>query len=258
MKHWLSTWSLGQKSTMEDFAAIKEAGFDGVEIWSEQISAYEYMKFAQKNGLEIGLHLPFHDLNLATPDHAINKRVISVLTEWIERLADFGGQHATIHGGYAWSSEERDETLIRVKERLVGLNELAKKHHVELQLENLIPDKLNYCHHIASNVEEWINLLNETNVKACLDIGHLAVMGDSTEETIGKLGDFLSIIHLSDNDRLSDLHLLPGEGKDIARGINDILLKRNYSGPIVYEINPYIYSLGDIINHFSKHSQKVN
>ncbi|GIN85098.1 hypothetical protein J6TS2_14840 [Heyndrickxia sporothermodurans] len=252
MKHWLSTWSIGQKGTINDFTIIKEAGFDGVEIWSEQLRAKEYMDFARQNDLEIGMHLPFHDLNLAAPDAVVYERVKTVLLEWMERLAKYGGHHATIHGGYAWSSEEREETLLRVAERLQFLHEKSQSFNVELQLENLIPDKLNYCHHIASNVSEWINLLKETHVKACLDIGHLAVMGNDIEDTILKLGNSLSVIHLSDNDRKSDLHLLPGEGEDIGAELSGLLQKSSFNGPIVYEINPYKYSLQEIVNYFSK------
>ena len=257
MEKWLSTWSIGQTGTEADFARIKDAGFEGVEIWAEQIKAGEYLEFARETGLKVSVHLPFHDINLATPDPAVKERALAVLSEWIERISAYGGYHATIHGGYAWSSEEREETLVRVKERLVFLGEKASLSGVELSLENLIPDRLNYCHHIASNLDEWLNLIKETNVKACLDTGHLAVMGDELPETVERLGDSLAAIHLSDNDRQSDLHLLPGEGADIANGLIGILEKRNFKGPIVYEINPYKYSLEDICGHLSSVRQKI-
>ena len=257
MEKWLSTWSIGQKGSADDFARIKDAGFTGVEIWAEQIKAGEYLDFAKETGLKVSVHLPFHDINLATPDRAVKERALAVLSEWIERISDYGGYHATIHGGYAWSSEEREETLARVKDRLVFLGEKASLSGVELSLENLIPDRLNYCHYIASNVDEWVNLIKETNVKVCLDTGHLAVMGNELSGTVERLGDSLAAIHLSDNDRHSDLHLLPGEGDNIANGLIGILEKRNFKGPIVYEINPYKYTLDDICRHLSAVKEKI-
>ncbi|QQZ08984.1 sugar phosphate isomerase/epimerase family protein [Heyndrickxia vini] len=252
MEKWLSLWSIGQHGTLSDFRAIKQSGFNGIEIWAEQHRSKEYLEYAKQVGLKIGMHLPFHDLNLATPDPVVYERTFHVLTEWMETLSIYGGQHATFHGGYAWSSEERDETFIRIQERLLLLNEKAKQYGIELLLENLIPDKLNYCHHIASNVEEWLDLIHKANIKACLDIGHLAVMGDDLETTIAKLGSALGAVHLSDNDRKSDLHLLPGEGENLSKDLNSYLEANQYSGPIVYEINPYKYSLQDIIEHITK------
>lgn len=257
MEKWLSLWSIGQEGTMNDFQSIKNAGFAGIEIWAEQYRSREYLDYAKQVGLKIGIHLPFHDLNLATPDSVVYERTFNVLTEWIEILSQYGGQHATFHGGYAWSSEERDETLVRVKKRLLQLDEKAKQHGIDLLLENLIPDKLNYCHHIASNVEEWLELVHFANIKACLDIGHLAVMGNDLEETIGKLGNSLGAVHLSDNDGKVDLHLLPGEGNDLANALYGYLTKYQFAGPVVYEINPYKYSLKDITDHLSKVEENV-
>jgi sugar phosphate isomerase/epimerase len=257
MKNWLSIWSIGQNGTFKDFVEIKEAGFDGIEIWCEHIQSKEYLDFAKQIGLKVGLHLPFHDLNLASPDPVVRARTFALLTDWIERLSEYGGLHATFHGGYAWSSEEREETLIRARDFILSLGEKAKLLGVELLLENLIPDKLNYCHHVASNVEEWIDLLNETGIKACLDIGHLAVMGNSLEETIIKLGDSLGAIHLSDNDGKSDLHLLPGEGNSLSKNLFEILKNQNFDGPVIYEINPYKYSLQEIVHNFLKEKQPI-
>jgi sugar phosphate isomerase/epimerase len=200
MENWLSIWGIGQNGTLKDFIEIKKAGFDGVEIWGEHIRSKEYLEFAKQSGLKIGLHLPFHDLNLASPDPVVKSRTFTVLTDWLELLSEYGGLHATFHGGYAWSSEEREETLIRARDFIEELEEKAKQLSVEILLENLIPDRLNYCHHVASNLEEWIHLVNETGIKACLDIGHLAVMGNDLEETIFKLGSTLGAVHLSDND----------------------------------------------------------
>jgi len=252
MEKWLSLWSIGQEGTLSDFQAIKNAGFDGVEIWAEQYRSKEYLEYAKQMELKIGIHLPFHDLNLATPDNVVYERTFNVLAEWLETLAEYRGLHATFHGGYAWSSEERDETLVRVKKRLLQLDEKAKQYGIDLLLENLIPDRLNYCHHIASNVDEWLDLIQFANIKACLDIGHLAVMGNDLEETIGKLGSYLGAVHLSDNDSKADLHQLPGEGSNLSKGLNDYLKNNHFSGPVVYEINPYKYSLQDIIDHITK------
>lgn len=252
MERWLSLWSIGQQCELIDFKRIKKAGFVGVEIWAEHLRANDYLEYANECGLRIGIHLPFHDYNLATPDAVVKKRMLSLNKVWLQKLAEFGGEHAVIHGGLAWSSEERDEALIRVKDRLKDLNEVAKDNNVELLLENLIPDKLNYTHVIASNVDEWINIVQETNVKTCLDTGHLTVMNEPLKETIIKLNKSLGSVHYSDNDGQSDLHLIPGKGESVAADLFDSLKEIDYQGPIIYELNPYKYSLSEILSKVPK------
>lgn len=39
METWLSIWSIGQESTLDDFKILQKAGFDGVEIWAEHLRA---------------------------------------------------------------------------------------------------------------------------------------------------------------------------------------------------------------------------
>lgn len=248
MEKWLSLWSIGQEGELKDFPKIKQAGFDGVEIWGEHLNAEAYLDYAKTCNLKIGLHLPFHDFNLATPDAAVKDRMLDINTKWIQKLAEYGGEHAVIHGGLVRSSEEHSETIKYVKERLKALNSIAKENHVELLLENLIPDKLNYTHVVASDLEEWEQLLMETGTKACLDTGHLAVMQNPLKETILQLGESLRSVHYSDNDGKADLHLIPGEGDCVGTELFKILEEVNYQGPVIYELNPYKYSLDRILD----------
>ncbi|REK55200.1 MAG: sugar phosphate isomerase/epimerase [Geobacillus sp.] len=159
MKRWISTWSIGPNAELAHFQKIKEAGFAGVEIWCEHKRALVYLEYARQCGLEIGMHLPFHDLNFATPDITVWNHTEKVLIEWMKKLREYEGVHATLHGGYAWASEERDEAIEKVKKRLTAMAAIAAELGVELLLENLIAGRLNYSHHIASHFSEWKSLL---------------------------------------------------------------------------------------------------
>ncbi|SDM93001.1 Sugar phosphate isomerase/epimerase [Fictibacillus solisalsi] len=251
MEKWLNSWSLGLDAGLSDFERLKEARFTGIEVLAEQRKAADYLEFAHRSGFNVGLHLPFHDLNLATPDSVVYERTFSILTDWIKRLADYGGTHATFHGGYAWFSEEKHECLERVAERILRLDEVAKPYGIDLLLENLIPDHLNYCHQVASSLDEWVDLIKNTQVKACLDTGHLNLMGNELKEAVDRLGACLGALHLSENDGKTDLHLLPGDGNQFTKNAGEHLTNCQFSGPIIYEINPYKYSLQQIIDHQS-------
>ncbi|WP_256834788.1 sugar phosphate isomerase/epimerase family protein [Parageobacillus thermoglucosidasius] len=139
-----------------------------------------------------------------------------------------------------------------MKKRLMAMAAIAAELGVELLLENLIADGLNYSHHIASHFSEWKSLLDEANVKACLDVGHPLVMKENIEDVIAKLGGLLAAVHYSDNDGASDLHLLPDDKNSAVNGVLETLQQMNFKGPIVYELNPYRYSLQDILHYVSE------
>src|SRR5699024_9898717 len=109
MNKWLSIWGIGQDCTLEDFTEIKDAGFTGVEIWAEHKNAKQHFAFAKENGFEIGLHLPFHDLNLASPFQAVEDLIFAENLKWFKLLEQHGNTHAVIHGGSAMASEYRAE-----------------------------------------------------------------------------------------------------------------------------------------------------
>lgn len=248
MNKWISLWSVGQNCTSGEFSKIKEAGFKGVEIWAEQHSAKQYLDYAKEYGLDIGMHLPFHDMNLATPYESVAETVLTINKQWIKTLADYSGHHAVIHGGSAMASEDRDEVYPKMISRLSELHQFAKENNIELLFENLIPDGLGYMHIFPSSVEEWKDVLDKANTKACLDVGHLAVQGDDFAQTVDRLGNALRSIHLSDNDGMSDLHLLPWGGSIFQNDPIKYLEQVNFQGPIVLEINPYKYTPEEVIN----------
>lgn len=248
MKKWLSLWGIGQTYSLPDFERIKESGFVGVEVWGEHKNAEKAFEYAAKCNLEIGLHLPFHDLNLATPFEEIGESILRIIKSWIEKLYEYDGEHAVIHGGTARASEDQYSSSLKVINRLKELNDYANQYDIELLFENQIPDKLNYTHVFPSGISEWIEILDESKTKACLDVGHLAIHKKNFKNTVKSLGNRLASVHLADNDGISDLHLMPGDGEVLMNIPLDYLNEVDFNGPIVFEINPYQYSLEHILD----------
>ncbi len=247
---WLSMWSAGERPTDDDFAAVRDCGaVAGVEIWTEHPNAAWEIEAGARHGLQVGIHLPFHDLNPVSDDAAVVDLALQRNREWLRRLADSGGVHAVLHGGYAASATDRDAKLPRLVEFTSTLHGEAAELGIELMLENLIPDKLGYSHIMASNLAEWSALVNEIGCGAVLDTSHSAASGISLADVFDTLGSTVRAIHLSDNDGVSDLHLLPGDGHDVTADLAGILSGIGYDGVITYEINPLRYSLPEILNH---------
>jgi sugar phosphate isomerase/epimerase len=247
---WLSMWCAGARKSEADFAAVRDCGaVDGVEIWTEHPEALWEVEMGAKHGLQVGIHLPFHDLNPVSADAVVAARALERNRQWLHDLAAHGGVHAVLHGGYVADAADRDSVLPRLVEVASTLHTEAAELGIELMLENLIPDKLGYTHIMASNLPEWQNLIAEIGCGAVLDTGHSAASGIALSDVFDTLGHSVRAIHLSDNDEQSDLHLLPGDGHDVTAGLPTILRDLGYTGVITYEISPLRYTLDDVLNH---------
>lgn len=254
---WLSMWSAGERPTEDDFSAVRDCGaVHGVEIWTEHPAAAWEIEAAARHGLQVGIHLPFHDLNPVSDDHSVVELALRRNREWLRRLADSGGVHAVLHGGYAASATDRFAKLPQLAEFAKVLHGEAAALGIELMLENLIPDKLGYTHVMASNLAEWSELVAEIGCGAVLDTSHSAATGIALGDVFAALGPAVRAIHLSDNDGVSDLHLLPGDGIDVTADLGGILSDIGYDGVITYEINPLRYSLDEILTHIAAHAAR--
>src|SRR5699024_12286874 len=103
------------------------------------------------------------------------------------------------------ASEDRDDIYPKMLKRLSELNTFAKDKGITLLFENLIPDGLNYTHIFPSSVDEWLDVLDQTNTVACLVIGHLAVQVDDFIKTVERLGESFQSLHIYYNDIKRDL-----------------------------------------------------
>jgi sugar phosphate isomerase/epimerase len=252
---WLGMWCAGEHTTEADFAAVRDCGLiDGVEIWTEHPAALWEVQTAAARGLEVGIHLPFHDLNPVSDDPVVAARALERNLEWLRDLSRYGGVHAVLHGGYTASAGDRDTGLARLVDVASTLHAEAAELGIELLLENLIPDKLGYTHIMASNLPEWEALIDDIGCGAVLDTGHSAASGIALSDVFNTLGSQVRAIHLSDNDQQSDLHLLPGDGNDVTADLAEILTAHSYTGVVTYEISPLRYTLGDVLAHITAHA----
>jgi sugar phosphate isomerase/epimerase len=250
-------WSAGERPDDGDFAAVRDCGaVDGVEIWTEHPDAAWEIQSAAQHGLQVGIHLPFHDLNPVSDDPVVADLALQRNREWLHRLADSGGVHAVLHGGYAASATDRDAKLPRLVEFTSMLRTEAAELGIDLMLENLIPDTLGYTHIMASDLPEWSQLIGDIGCGAVLDTGHAAAGGLALADVFDTLGSSVRAIHLSDNDGISDLHLLPGDGNNVTAELPGILAGIGYAGVVTYEISPLRYSLAEILTHIAAEASR--
>ena len=89
--------------------------------------------------------------------------------------------------------------------------------------------------------KELIDAVDNEHFTGCLDLGHCGLTGRTAQDCIRQIGgDYISALHVHDNDFVSDLHTAPGYGKmdwnEIAKALADI----DYDGDFTFEADEFL------------------
>ncbi len=91
-----------------------------------------------------------------------------------------------------------------------------------------------------SSIDGTISVFNDTgldNIGMVYDVAHAHAISEYLDLGIYKLGDYLKLVHLSDNDGTRPYHYQPGKGNIDFKNIIDTLKKVNYDGYVVIDIS---------------------
>lgn len=146
---------------------------------------------------------------------------------------------------YDYGREEARRLAVDFYKRL---EPYAQKYGVKIALENMFnydPIKKKICPTICSTAEEMaciIDELGQDSFVACLDIGHANLTGDTPEHMIKVLQNRLQLLHVHDNDGISDLHTAPFSGKINWEKVCGALKGTGYSGAFSFEADCFFDS----------------
>lgn len=224
----------------ESYRMIKEAGFDCVdfnfdeyvnvndvyagkigdildrpmeEIWKDFAP---HAETAKKYGLTFEqMHAPFPMLIPGRDE--ISEKMTRVTKNSIELCARMGGRYIVVHPitlSYERSKREEHEFNVEMYKRLIPA---AKQFHQVICLENMFFDQNQHLTEgICSDFAEAAAMVDELNDFAgeevfgfCFDVGHANILGKNLYQSVVTLGSRLKILHIHDNDGVSDLHTIP-------------------------------------------------
>lgn len=207
-----------------------EHKFDGFEIGCEFTSAYpdnitpEMIEEAQdlisKHPIEISVHAPFLDFNLAAYQKQVRDGAIGAICDSIDFCAILGGNAIVVHGGYYTAipiPRGKAESIGNSRElqwnynidALKQINDYADTKGVIVALENV-----GYPRQVMDKTIEDLIKMREAvgeSLQFTLDFGH-SRLTDSTEKAIQLMGENIRHIHITDNLGLKDDHLPVGDG----------------------------------------------
>lgn len=133
-----------------------------------------------------------------------------------------------IPDGFKWS-----DLRAHVISQLKKASEIATKNGLTFAMEMRAGD-------FISSIDGIISLFNDTgvnNIGMVYDVAHAHAISEYLDLGIYKLGNYLKLVHLSDNDGSRPYHYQPGKGNIDFKNIIDTLKRVKYDGNIVVDIS---------------------
>jgi sugar phosphate isomerase/epimerase len=163
-----------------------------------------------------------------------DQRAFGVTTHSIRCAGYLGAKAIVIHPIYFASKAEDRERCKKLNIKFYNsLLPYAKEAGVKIALENMMqPDPaLDSAGSSPACFCELLDALDPAWFTACLDIGHAYVCGYDPAEFIRALGhDRLTTLHVHDNDRSTDQHFFPYQGKVDWDSVCRALVEIDYQG----------------------------
>ncbi|WP_409200169.1 sugar phosphate isomerase/epimerase family protein [Methanobrevibacter sp. DSM 116169] len=214
MKFGFSTLSLFMKSFDEICKIAIENNFEMIEILGDGpynpnnlLSNKELLEPLFSYDLEINIHAPTVDLNLASLNEGIKKESIRQIKQTLD-LGDYiGANFITVHPGQIGRSDERfrkvaiEYSIDSIKECV----EYGENLKTKISVENM-PNNFKF---LGTTPHELETISNKTNSHITIDTGHC----NTCPNTPGFFNlDNISYFHIHDNNGDKDQHLVLGEG----------------------------------------------
>lgn len=230
---------------------VKRAGFDGCDIsladvrlmnapdWENHI--YRIKNFLDERNLVCTqIHMPVYDIFLSS-EIILDEEKNAILNS-IKAMNILGCKWGAYHPRAAFNNNFNSE--IAMKDNYIELSiylEEAEKYNVGVAVENIpvFPD----CpqHRFFSSDYDEFNYFIETfksdKVGICWDFGHANLMPIKQEKAFKILGDKIRIVHMHNNHRFHDDHIMPTLGTIDWENVMPALQKCGYAGDFSLEVN---------------------
>lgn len=259
----LSTQTHKTAARFGDIEAIKHlaaAGYDAIDLtmfasYNEQQLFYdpdsdEYVDRLLRTAKECGVffnqaHAPFPSYRVN--DEEYNKKTVPKLHRSIEICGMLGVKNLVIH-----PVDFKEDNKKKNIAMYLSLLPDAKKAGVKIALENMWtrdPKRgyivSNVCS-VAKEFNEYLDALDAQWFTACLDLGHIGLVGEDEADFIRALGGKrLTALHVHDTVFTEDSHTLPFCGKMDWTAITSALRDIHYKGDFTFEADNFLARIPD-------------
>lgn len=237
--------------TLEDkLAAISAAGFDGAEIFENDLIACplapeEIRRRAAALGLETYLYQPFRDFEGVTTDRLdANIRRLEAKFNVMARL---GADRLLVCSNVQPDAIDDDDTSVS---QLAVLAERAHEHGVTVAYEALAwGSRVNTFEHAW----KLVKAADRPNLGVCLDSFHILSRTDDLDGLADIPSDKIAFVQLADAPRLQmdvvqwsrHFRCFPGQGRLDLVGFMRALRRTGYAGPVSLEVFNDVFRQSD-------------
>ena len=170
-------------------------------------------------------------INLASMNKEIYEKSINHIFNAIESCGKINSNYYSFHAGFLCDInvneigksvkkkvlQNKEDSISLFIDRLKLVSDKAKKHNINIMLENNVLSKKNLEIFeenplLMCDSNDSLNIINNCpdNIKLLVDVAHLKVSANSLnfkcEDFVSKCNDLIAGYHLSDNDGLSDTY----------------------------------------------------
>lgn len=215
-------------SVIDTINSVKSAGFKNVFIqWYDkdlEISQQEQVEFCKELGLNIIFaHLGYQNINAIWEEGQAGEDLVERYKRNIKDCSENGIKMVIMHLTGGKKAPKYNEIGL---ERFRKITDFAKSLGIKVAFENT---------KIKGYLEYVLGNIKDENVGICFDSGHYHVHFND-EFDFKPFKNRIFAIHLHDNDKSDDLHLLPFDGTLDWKNTINKLKECNYTGPITLEL----------------------
>ncbi len=210
----ISSMALWNYTPEEAVRRVSELGFKSWEIVLEgrhlQKDYTEVKELAKTHEIELFVHAPFSDLNIASLNKSIRKETLEQIFEAVKIAHFLNAKIITLHSGrlsplgLSFKEKAWKTNLASIGEIL----EFCSDFNPVPCLENMPNFHGTFC---CKKDELWEVLEIYPSIGLTLDIAHTHTCGDEID-FLKEFEEKVLHVHLHDNDGLGDSHSAVGEG----------------------------------------------
>ncbi len=195
------------------------------ELIKESLNSYD---------LNVSVHAPYHDANIASFNPGIRSEVVRQLREAVDVASDLNAEVLVAHPGFVASRKYPRNIIYEIMiDTLIDITDYASGADMIIGLENLASKPKAFAVH-AKELLKIVEDVGSKNLRATFDVAHANTIGTPIIDFIDELGPLIKHVHVSDNIGFNN-HLPIGVGNIDYRAVLSRLIKNDYKGFLIIE-----------------------